>query len=155
MKNLIATFLTLIVVGCAPRQEKISESEVIRTVEGFFEALDVENSNPNLLERYVTDDFLIYEAGQKMNREEFLNLVHGAPILESDWELSDFRVSADNNSAHVSLFNRGNFVFQADSVQIRQHYEWLESAYLVKEEDSLKIKFYFSDNIGVQSDTIK
>jgi len=150
----IAVFLTLIAAGCAPQQEKISESDVIKTVEGFFEALDVENNNPDLLDEYVTQDFILYEVGRKMNKEEFIELVSGFPITESGWELSDFRISTDINSAHISLFNTGNFVLQTDSAKMQQKYKWLESAYMVKEEDKLKIKFYFSDNISVESDTI-
>lgn len=150
----ITAFLILIALGCAPRQEMISESDVINTVEGFFEALDVENNNPDLMDNYVTRDFMLYEAGIKMNKEEFMEFVSGLPIIESDWELSDFRISTDNNSAHISLFNTGNFVLQTDSTKIRTKYEWLESAYMVKVEDKLKIKFYFSDNISMESDTI-
>ncbi len=150
----IATFFILIAIGCAPQQEKISESDVIKTVEGFFEALDVENNNPDLLDNYVTQDFILYEVGRKMNKDEFVELVSGFPLIESDWELSDFRISTDFNSAHISLFNTGNFVLQTDSAKMQQKYEWLESAYIVREEDKLKIKFYFSDNISVETDTI-
>ncbi|MBN2174688.1 MAG: hypothetical protein JW731_11180, partial [Bacteroidales bacterium] len=56
----ITVFLILIASGCAPRQEMISESDVINTVEGFFEALDVENNNPDLMDNYVTRDFTEY-----------------------------------------------------------------------------------------------
>ena len=150
----IATFFILIAIGCTPQQEKISESDVIKTVEGFFEALDVENNNPDLLDNYVTQDFILYEVGRKMNKDEFVEYVSGFPAIESDWELSDFRISTDFNSAHISLFNTGNFVLQTDSAKMQQKYEWLESAYIVREEDKLKIKFYFSDNISVETDTI-
>jgi len=150
----IATLFILIAVGCTPQQEKISESDVIKTVEGFFEALDVENNNPDLLDNYVTQDFILYEVGRKMNKDEFVEFVSGFPLIESDWELSDFRISTDFNSAHISLFNTGNFVLQTDSAKMQQKYEWLESAYIVREEDKLKIKFYFSDNISVETDTI-
>jgi hypothetical protein len=46
-------------------------------------------------------------------------------------------------------------VGQVDSVKLRLNLQWLESAYLVKENDSLKIKFYFSDNVGRSTDTIQ
>ena len=150
----IATLFILIAIGCTPQQEKISESDVIKTVEGFFEALDVENNNPDLLDNYVTQDFVLYEVGRKMNKDEFVEFVSGFPLIESDWELSDFRISTDFNSAHISLFNTGNFVLLTDSAKMQQKYEWLESAYIVREEDKLKIKFYFSDNISVETDTI-
>lgn len=144
----------LLTFGCAPKQPPINDPEVIQTVEGFFEALDVENRDPDLLDAYVTPDFIIYEAGLKMNREEFKAFAQSSSALETDWELSDFRVSTDKTSAHASFFNRGNFLVQADSVRIRFEIEWLESAFLVRKADSLKIKFYFSDRVGIKSDTI-
>ena len=150
----ITVFLILIAAGCASQQEMISESDVIKTVEGFFEALDVENNNPDLLDDYVTQDFILYEVGRKMNKEEFIELVSEFPITKSDWELSDFRISTDINSAHISLFNTGNFLLQTDSAKMQQKFKWLESAYMVKEVDKLKIKFYFSDNISIETDTI-
>lgn len=153
MKKL-TSLLILIVIGCAPRQASISESDVIETLEGFFEALDVENKNPNLIDNYVTQDFILYEVGRKMNKDQFLAFVSGFPMTESDWELDDFRISTDINSAHVSLFNTGIFVIQSDSAKVQQKFEWLESAYMVKEDDKLKIKFYFSDNISIVTDTI-
>jgi hypothetical protein len=154
MKEPIA-FLLILALGCTPQPEKVSEAEAIRVVEGFFEALDVDNDDPGLLDRYTTADFLIYEASKKMTKAEFVEFASNSPALETDWELSDFRVSTDYNSAHVSLFNRGTFVVQADSAKLRLTPEWLESAYLIKENDSLKIKFYFSDNVGMATDTIQ
>ena len=150
----VTVLLILLGLGCTPEPEPIRESEVVRTIEGFFEALDAENTNPDLLDAYVTPDFIIYEASQKMDLEQFKAFVKGSSAVETNWELDDFRISIDENSAHASFFNRGDFVVQDDSARLRLQIQWLESAYLVKQNDSLKIKFYFSDNIGVKTDTI-
>jgi len=147
-------FFVLIALGCSPKQEVITESDVIKTIEGLFKAIDVENDNPDLLDNYITKDFILYENGIKMNKEEVKKFVAEFPMTESNWELSDFRISTNINSAHISLFNTGNFLLQTDSTKIKQKYEWLESAYLVKEAGDLKIKFYFSDNITMETDTI-
>ena len=112
------------------------------------------NKDPGLLDTYVTPDFIIYEAGQKMDLEAFKEFVHASTVLETDWDLSDFRISIDDHSAHASFFNRGTFLVRPDSVQVRTRVEWLESAYLVRDGEALKIKFYFSDRVGMQSDTI-
>jgi hypothetical protein len=117
--------------------------------------LDVENEDPNLIDQYVTDDFVIYEMGKKMNKEEFKEFIsRPSPASKSDWQLADFRISTDTKSAHASLLNNGTFEVDMDSFIVRHNYEWLESAYLVKVEDNLKVKFYFSDNITVSTDTI-
>jgi hypothetical protein len=39
----VAVLLLLLVFGCAPKQESITKTEVISTIEGLFEALDVTN----------------------------------------------------------------------------------------------------------------
>jgi hypothetical protein len=152
MKRLTPLFI-LIAVACAPPPEKISDAEVIKIVEGFFDALDVENTDPDLIDDYVTEDFLIYEAGMKMNKDEFIKLISGFPVAESDWELSDFRVSVDDNSAHASFYNKGRFVVKTDTSEVVLKPEWLESAYLIKDEGKLKIKFYFSSGIKTESGT--
>jgi hypothetical protein len=150
----ITPLLILLIIGCSSQQTSISEADVIETLEGLFEAIDVENKNPNLIDNYVTQDFILYEDGKKMDKDEVLEFVSGFPMTKSDWELDDFRISTDINSAHVSLFNTGIMVIQSDSAKVQQKFEWLESAYMVKEDNKLKIKFYFSDNISIVTDTI-
>ena len=150
----ITPLLILLIIGCSSQQTSISEADVIETLEGLFEAIDVENKNPNLIDNYITQDFILYEDGKKMDKDEVLEFVSGFPMTKSDWELDDFRISTDINSAHVSLFNTGIMVIQSDSAKVQQKFEWLESAYMVKEDNKLKIKFYFSDNISIVTDTI-
>jgi hypothetical protein len=155
MKKLICILL-LFAFGCEPKPTTITEAEVIETVEGFFKALDVENTDPTLMDQYVTQDFIIYEAKQKMTKQEFVDFVSwNATMKETNWELSDFRISIDQNSAHASLLNKGTFITETDSLRIQSNPQWLESAYLVKEGEALKLKFYFSDNISRTSDTTR
>ncbi len=144
-----------IAISCASPKAEISETEVKETIEGFFAALDVNNTDPNLMSRYVTDDFIIYEAGQKMSKQAFSDFVSWGPSMqETTWELSDYRISIEGASAHASLLNNGTFTSQRDSLRLARKLLWLESAYLVKVNDSLKIKFYFSDNISASTDTL-
>ena len=154
MKKLVL-IIALFALGCTPQQEKISEADAIKTVMGFFDAINVDNDNPDLINEYVTDDFMMYEADKKMNKSEFLEFVSSFPLIESDWELSDFRITTDINSAHISLFNKGRFIMQTDSTKLLQHYEWLESAFMVMEGDKLKIRFYSSDNIKFESEPVE
>ena len=154
MKKITVMFC-IVVIGCAPPQNNIPESDVTSTLEGFFKALAVENDKADLFYDYVTDDFIIYEFGKKMSKEEFLEFVSGpSPVTESKWDFNDVNISTDVNSAHVSLFNTGSFTVETDSFKLQQKYEWLESAFMVKEGDQLKIKFYFSDNINIKTDTL-
>ena len=49
----------------------MAEQQIIQTMERFFEVLDVDNYEQNLLEEVVTEDFKIFEAGEVMDIERF------------------------------------------------------------------------------------
>ena len=156
MKKLILACILFFVLGCEPKQFTITEAEVIETIEGLFKALDMDNNDLKLWDNYVTPDFIIYEAGQKMTKQEFIDFVNWpATMKETNWALSDFRISIDQNAAHASLLNKGTFISENDSLRFTRNLEWLESAYLIKEGEVLKLKFYFSDRIKATTDTTR
>ena len=68
-----------------------------------------------------------------------------APLSETSWTLSEFDISLDNNSAHVSYINRGIFK-HGDEMSARLH--WMESAYLIKRTDGYKIRFLNSNVVS-------
>ena len=72
----------------------------------------------------------------------------GRQWISTDWKLSDFRVSLDENSAHASYVNTGVFYFEQDGKQFRSDIKWLESVYLVRQGDQWKIKFLQSDDVS-------
>ena len=63
-------------------------------------------------------------------------------------------ISIDNNSAHAYFKNKGRFVTQNEGKKTLLNYEWMESAYMVKENGKLKIKFYFSDSVKETSEDL-
>ena len=65
----------------------------------------------------------------------------------SDWAFSDIRISTDINSAHISYINDGKFLSH-DSILTEM--KWLETGYMVKTNDGLKMKFMSSDNIDTK-----
>ena len=128
----------------------ITEIQVITALNSFFSALDVENFDRDNITDLVTDDFRIYEKEMNFTLEEFLDFVDSRPegMISTDWELSNYTVSIDNNSAHVYYFNQGQFVVtDQDGKEQTMNIEWLESVYMVREDESLKIKFLQSDDI--------
>ena len=112
--------------------------------------MDVENFDSDNITDLVTDDFRIYEKEMNFTLEEFLDFVDSRPegMISTDWESSNYTVSIDNNSAHVYYFNQGQFVVtDQDGKEQTMNIEWLESVYMVREDESLKIKFLQSDDI--------
>ena len=70
--------------------------------------------------------------------------------FESKRDFRNIIIDTDINSAHISLEHSGEFQLEKplqDGTTFLS-YEWLESAYLVKENGKLKFKFYFSEQIN-------
>ena len=132
-------------------QEQLTEELIIEHINEFFNALNIKNYNKNLLSEKVTSDFIIYEMGDKFTLSEFRDLIESAGYLgweSTDWFLSDFTISIDNNSAHASYLNTGVFIYPnpyALDVLLKENKQWLESVLIVLEGDDLKIKFLQSD----------
>ena len=127
--------------------ETINEQEVIAKVNQFFELLDIEVYQKEKVLTILTDDFQIFEMGKSWDMNEFDEFLQEASktTLTTDWVLTNFVVSIDENSAHVSYVNDGLFK-TIDNESVISN--WLESVYLVKEKEELKLKFLQSDLVS-------
>ena len=142
-------------IGCSTQQSKISEEEVKEVINGMFYAISTENDTPDLIYEYVTDDYILNEMGTQFNTESFLDLIATFNTIEDDWVLSDMKISIDKESAHAYFNNKGRFVTVNEGKKELLNFDWLESAYMVRENDKLKIKFYFSDVVNQSSEEIE
>ena len=154
MKKIIFTVIVLLNFSCNNSNE-ISEQEVKDTILGMFNSFSVESNDKNTFYNYVTDDYVLYEMGKEMNATEFLEFASTFNIIEDDWEITNWNITIDKESAHAHFKNKGRFVTLNDGKKTLLNYQWLESAYLVKIEDELKIKFYFSDVVNLSSEELK
>ena len=146
MKNIF--LLTFFIFSCnSSNQTEITEQEVKDKFYEFFKVLSVNNPDKNKLYDLVTDDYFIFENQKKYSMEEFIQFVNTFRTLEDEWELSEFEIDIDQNSAHVSLRNIGKFLVETDSGNVIMNFDWLESAYLIRDEGELKFDFYFSDAV--------
>lgn len=154
MKKIIFTVIVLLNLSCNNSNE-ISEQEVKDTILGMFNSFSVESNDKNTFYNYVTDDYVLYEMGKEMNAAEFLEFASTFNIIEDDWEITNWNITIDKESAHAHFKNKGRFVTLNDGKKTLLNYQWLESAFLVKIEDKLKIKFYFSDVVNLSSEELK
>ncbi len=153
MKKIMILLIAFLLNGCTSNQ-KISEDEVMNTLLGMFDSFSVESSNKENFYNWVTDDYVLYEMGRTFTASEFLEFASSFNTIEDDWELSDMTISIDDKTAHAYFKNKGRFVTLNDGQKTLLNYEWLESAYMVKVDGKLKIKFYFSDAINQTSQQI-
>ena len=146
MKQLTITLLTLI-FSFATWAKSITQEEAISKLNQFFELLDLEVYEKEKVSTVITDDFLIFEMGKAWNMDEFDEFIKEASntTISTDWVLSNYEVSIDDNSAHISYVNDGVFKTTDNELVISN---WLESVYLVKEGGELKLKFLQSDLVN-------
>ena len=143
MKHLTTTLLTLLVSG-GLWSDSITEKEAISKLNQFFNLLDIEIYQKEKILTILTDDFQIFEMGKAWDMNEFDEFLQEASktTVSTDWVLSNYVVSIDDNSAHISYVNDGVFKTTDNESVISS---WLESVYLVKEGGELKLKFLQSD----------
>ena len=106
--------------------------------------MDVDRYEKDDFFKVTTEDFQIYEDGLDLDREAFHEFIEEATgsIVETDWTLSDFKVTLGTDSAHISYYNNG--VFKTSDGESIQSF-WMESVFLVVEEGELKVQFLQSD----------
>ena len=123
---------------------EVSEETAIAKIEEFFYLLDIERYDREEFSNVVTEDFQIFEDGLDLDLDSFHQFVTEATssIVETEWTLSDFKVTLGTDSAHVSYYNNGIFK-TADGESV--HSFWMESVFLVIEEGELKVQFLQSD----------
>ena len=124
---------------------KISEQELRETFNEFFDIVDNNFENFGSI---ITDDFYIFENSRKYTANELIEFVGGYDIIETRRRVEDVVISTDHNSAHLTLTQFGEFFVNTTDGEVKMDYEWLESVYFIKENNTLKIKFYFSEVIN-------
>ncbi len=145
IKNIIISLALILSLNVVTKQ--ISEEEVVFKVNQFFELLDIEVYEKEKISTILTKDFQIFEMGKAWDMDEFDKFIQEASqtTASTGWILSDYNISVDENSAHVSYRNDGVFQTKNDETIISY---WLESVYLVREEGELKLKFLQSDLVN-------
>lgn len=125
----------------------LTEEKAISKLNQFFELLDLEVYQKENISKILTNDFRIFEMGKAWNMDEFDEFIQEASktTISTDWVLSNYVVSLDENSAHISYVNDGVFKTTDNELVISN---WLESVYLVKEDGELKLKFLQSDLVS-------
>ena len=155
MKNIFTTLTIILILSnlscnSVDNSLKITEDQVKETVGNFFASIEVGSElNTN---DYITDDFKIVELGGPYTLDEFWALIaesQGDNItISRKWDLSNWSISIDVNSAHVSYKNNGTFVTSIEGKEVTTNPVWLESGYLVLENDELKIKYFQSEEVS-------
>ncbi len=145
MKKII--LLASLTISTCSWANTITEQEAISKLNQFFTLLDLEVYDKEKVSTILTDNFMIFEMGKAWNMDEFDEFIQEASLttISTDWVLSNYVVSIDDNSAHISYINDGVFKTTDNELIISN---WLESVYIVKQDGDLKLKFLQSDLVS-------
>ena len=143
MRKLILLLLLVPFISCQT-PSKVTEDQVMEAFETFFDILD---NDPDNFGSIVTNDFYIFEYSRRYSKEEFIEFVNGFDIIDGKRDFENITIETDYHSAHITLTHFGEFRVTSPEGEIKMNFEWLESAYLIKEDGTLKFKFYFSEAI--------
>ena len=149
MKKLL--LLSALLIFSCKKPTKISDQEVMDAFYTFFEVLDNDLDN---FDSVVTNDFFIFENSRRYSKKEFIDFVKSFDIVSSKRKFEDIIIDSDFNSAHISLKQFGEFIINTPEGTVKLEFEWLESTYLVKLNDKLKFKFYFSEAIKTNTSNL-
>lgn len=158
MKNSLMTFVIVTLASVTSSLSSIANADVSDTpaldaLSKFFDALSIDNYENGALENQVTDDFIIFEMGQRFTLAQFKTFLASANYKNwksTQWTISDATVTSVNGMTHISYKNTGVFVFPSQDSSTgltEQRNIWLESALLVVDGEQLKLKFLQSENI--------
>ena len=125
------------------------EKKVQTTIETMFQNVfsDLDSSKTSL---YFTDDFVLFEDGEISNGNAIEQMVLNLKKQFNDQENKDFKrtntfdflkTTVNGNSAWI--YYKNSAVFTLNGIEIA-HIDWLESAYLRKENTEWKIQFLHS-----------
>ena len=74
MKRFATIFILLLAINMSCTLERnVSEEDAIALLYDYFNAIDIENINSDMIDNFVTHDYFIYEAEKNIPRK---NLLH-------------------------------------------------------------------------------
>ena len=105
MKFIYIFFLLPLLTSCED-SKKISDKEVMKTLNEFFYFLD---NDVDKIRDYLSEDFMIFEVSRKWDTEEFIEFVKGFGEFESKRDFKNVIIDTDLNSAHITLEHTREF----------------------------------------------
>ena len=141
MKNLLFV-LILFSIGCTkPTSEcvKLDNNEAKQVIVDYYQALS--DRNFVAVKTISTPDFIIYDLGLVWNNDSLINVVKSMPEATFTFEVTEFNFESDCNSAFLNYLNHGIFNINDTT---RLEYHWIESGYVKKVGEELKLNFLHS-----------
>ena len=136
--------------GCQKAEEVTEEpivdveaekQDVEKVIRDFYDAASTQNFQG--IRDLCTDDYILFESGQVMNVEDFINFITPFKGATMTYNLEDVKINVEGSVAWMRMRSKAEMTM---GEQVMNH-EWLESAVLKKQEGIWKITFYHSTTV--------
>jgi len=144
MRNYLFLLLTgIILLSCNPEAPSpVSPEKVEQKLIAYFQA--IEDNDFEKMQTLITEDYILYEDGLIWNNDSLIKGLKGYltafPGATFDYRLSNFKTTVGMNVATTYYQNEGKMITPDSTFQ----FNWIESAFFVKEENEWKISFLHS-----------
>ena len=123
----------------------IDKVELIPESEWDVKNINVwEDNDFEKMQTLITEDYILYEDGLIWNNDSLIKGLKGYltafPGATFDYRLSNFKTTVGMNVATTYYQNEGKMITPDSTFQ----FNWIESAFFVKEENEWKISFLHS-----------
>lgn len=141
MKNtFVIPLLLLAACGNPPKPcEQVADEEARQVLVDYFRAIS--DNDFDALKNLSTPDYVLFEDGQIWNNDSLIHAIKRMPEASVAYELKDFSFKADCNGSFVYYQNRGMVTLNDTT---RLDLNWVESAYVVRAGDGLKLHMLHS-----------
>lgn len=128
-----------------------AQREVGAVVQEMFNALKTRNVTQ--YNKLVTQDFYLYDAGERLSREAFAEIVQEsiAKGTKYDWKITKPEAHISSDLAWITYTNIGLI----ESAKGKQEKNWLESAVLERHDKTWRIRFLHSTLVPKKLPTTK
>lgn len=117
----------------------VNSEEAIQLVTDYFRAL--ENKDFERAKELSTSDYVLYENGAVWNNDSLIKVMQKMSPHTIEYTFNDMIVVPDYNGAFIHCKNKCTMAFNDSTTN---DYSWIESAYVKKEDDQLKLRFLHS-----------
>jgi ketosteroid isomerase-like protein len=125
---------------------EVEKQNVEKVVHTFFDA--VFTFNYQGIRDVCADDFILFESGQVMNVEDFINFITPFKGSTTTYNFEDVKINVEGSVAWMRLRNKAEMTMGEQII----NFDWLESAVLKKQEGKWKIAFYHSTTVEPQEE---
>jgi ketosteroid isomerase-like protein len=148
---IIPVVLLLCFIFSCQKAEEVAEEPVVdveaekqnveEVIHNFYDAASTHNYQG--IRDLCTDDYILFESGQVMNVEDFINFITPFESATMTYNLEDVKTNVEGSVAWIRLRSKAKSTMDEQVMD----YEWLESAVLKKQEGIWKIAFYHSTTV--------